>query len=124
MPRRPERIRPFREAASAERGLGGLLNLGPKSSTWLAAAGLRSIDQIRALGPVGACRKLLERGQPVSVLLAYAIEGGLAGVQWNAIPWETKQSIRADFAQMKREVAMEARERLTASQNGSGPIGK
>lgn len=104
MPRKPERIRPLRSEPAACQPLGGLLNIGPKSSGWLADAGFRTVEEIRALGPVEVCRKLLERGQPVSVLLAYALEGGLAGVAWNAIPWETKQTLRADFAKMKREV--------------------
>jgi DNA transformation protein len=104
MPRKTERIRPFRESTVGRGEIGGLLNLGPKSSAWLEAAGLRSLEQVRQLGPVGVCRKLMERGQPVSLLLAYAIEGGLAGVHWNAIPWEAKQSLRVEFARMKAEV--------------------
>lgn len=97
-------MRPFRAEAAAdarETGAGALLNLGPKSSAWLAEAGIRTIAEVRALGPVGVCRRLIEGGRPVSVLLAYAIEGGLAGCHWNAIPAETKAALRAEFARMK-----------------------
>jgi DNA transformation protein len=103
MRKRIEPIRPFREPPSADRDLRSLLNLGPKSSAWLADAGIRTIEQVRELGPVGVCRRLFEHGRPVAVLLAYAIEGGLSGTHWNAIPWETKQALRAEFAAMKAE---------------------
>jgi DNA transformation protein len=89
--------RPQREGHS----VGALLNIGPKSSAWLQAAGITSVEQVRKLGPVGVCRELMAAGKPASVLLAYALEGGLSGTHWNAIPWETKQAIRAEFAQMK-----------------------
>lgn len=113
-PTRGGRLRPFREPATAadaarEAGVGGLLNLGPKSSAWLAAAGIRTVAEVRALGPVGVCRRVIESGRPVSVLLAYAIEGGLAGCHWNAIPVETKQSLRVEFGAMKRAVRRAAR---------------
>jgi hypothetical protein len=99
----PTPIRPFREPRAADRNLGALLNIGPKSSAWLGEAGIRSIDQVRTLGPIGVCRKLFEQGRPVSMLLAYAIEGGLGGVHWNEIPWETKHALRLEFAEMKRQ---------------------
>lgn len=79
-----------------------LLNLGPKSSAWLAAAGIRTRAQLAALGAIGACRRLRDQGQPVSVLLAYAIEGALTGQHWNELPSETKAWLRAEFASLKR----------------------
>lgn len=80
-----------------------MLNLGPKSAAWLDAAGIHTRQQLLRLGPIGACRKLLESGRPVSVLMAYAIEGGLSGTHWNALPAETKQWLRAEFAKMRTE---------------------
>jgi DNA transformation protein len=104
------RIKPIKidrpSAASARRAgeIAALLNLGPKSAAWLDAAGIHTRAQIVKLGPIGVCRKLLENGRPVSVLMAYAIEGGLSGTHWNALPAETKQALRADFARMKTEL--------------------
>ena len=77
------------------------LNLGPKSAAWLRAAGIKSPDQIRKLGVIESCRRVRATGHPVSVVLAYALEGALTGCHWNSIPLETKQWLRFEFAQMK-----------------------
>ena len=102
MPKKPERILPFRDQASDSRGLEGVLNLGPKSSAWLRDAGVDSLPKIRKLGAIETCRRLRERGHPASVLMAYALEGAITGCHWNEIPWETKQSLKAEFAEMKK----------------------
>jgi len=81
-----------------------LLNLGPKTAAWLDAAGLHTRAQIVKLGPIGVCRRLLESGRPVNVLMAYAVEGGLSGTHWNALPAETKQWLRTEFARMRADV--------------------
>lgn len=83
--------------------LAALLNLGPKSAAWLAATGIGSREQIAALGAIGTCRRLRTAGFPVSVLLAYALEGALTGCHWNELPPETKQWLRGEFARMKAE---------------------
>jgi hypothetical protein len=104
MPRpRPIKIRPVarRGAAHPAGGLGALLNLGPKSSAWLTAAGIRTREQLVQLGPIEACRRIRAAGHPVSILLAYALEGGLSGTHWNALPQETKHWLRTEFARMR-----------------------
>ena len=106
MPTKPERVLPFREAAAHDQpGLAAEINLGPKSAAWLASAGIRSRDDVARLGVIETCRRVRAAGQPVSVLLAYALEGALAGCHWNAIPWETKLGLRAEFARLRREPA-------------------
>lgn len=107
MPRRPEPIRPFRTGHTTPSGttteLGALLNLGPKSTAWLYAAGIRSRADLEKAGPIEACRRIRDAGQPVSVLLAYALEGALMGCHWNALPHDFKQHLRLEFAKLKRE---------------------
>ena len=100
------RVRPIkidREPPTRGRAgeLAALLNLGPKTAAWLDAAGIHTRAQVAALGPIGVCARLREAGRPVSVLMAYAIEGALSGTHWNALPAETKQALRAEFARMK-----------------------
>jgi DNA transformation protein len=102
-----ERILPFREQPDAPRSLQSALNLGAKSSAWLQEIGLTSLEEVRALGPIEVCRRLHAGGRPVSALMAYALEGALTGCHWNAIPWETKEFLAAEFAQMKRQLAAE-----------------
>jgi hypothetical protein len=36
-------------------------------------------------------------------VMAYALEGALAGCHWQRIPAETRQWLRTEFAKMKRE---------------------
>jgi len=103
------RIRPIKvDREPPPRGRAGevaaLLNLGPKTAAWLDAAGLHTRAQIVKLGPIGVCRRLLESGRPVNVLMAYAVEGGLSGTHWNALPAETKQWLRTEFARMRADV--------------------
>ncbi len=95
-------IKVFRERVSRGREVGALLNLGPKSSAWLADIGLTTRAQLAALGPIETCRRLRAAGHPVSVLMAYALEGALTHTHWNELPPETKQWLRTEFAQMKR----------------------
>ncbi len=76
---KPERILPFREPPATRPGVVGAYNPGPKSTAWLAAIGLRSLDEVRALGPIEVCRRLRVGGFAVSVLMAYALEGALGG---------------------------------------------
>ncbi|MBA4136888.1 MAG: hypothetical protein C0518_06185 [Opitutus sp.] len=99
-------IKVFREPRDRRRGartgLGTLLNLGPKSTAWLADVGLNTREELAALGPIETCRRLRSAGHPVNVLMAYALEGALTGTHWNEISPKTKQWLRAEFAQMKR----------------------
>lgn len=101
-------IQPFRENLRRKKSrpggeLGVLMNLGPKSAAWLADADITTRAQLGRLGPIEACRRLRRAGHPVSVLLAYAIEAGLAGCHWQAIPAETREFLRVEFAKMRRE---------------------
>ncbi|HLP24298.1 MAG TPA: TfoX/Sxy family protein [Acidobacteriota bacterium] len=103
------RVKPIKIDRKPTRGgiaeIATLLNLGPKSAAWFDAAGIHTRAQIAKLGPIGVCRRLLESGRPVTVLMAYAVEGALSGTHWNALPAETKQWLRAEFATMRAEVA-------------------
>lgn len=107
LPRRRRSILPFRENLRRKKSapgseLAAQLNLGPKSAAWLEAAGIRSREAVARLGVIETCRRVRAAGHPVSVVLAYALEGALAGCHWQAIPWETKQFLRTEFARMKR----------------------
>ncbi len=101
MPRKPAPIRPFREKLDARSALQGALNLGPKSAGWLIDAGIHSLEQVRKLGPIEVCRRLRAASHPVSVVMAYALEGALTGCHWNEIPREAKEFLRIEFARMK-----------------------
>ena len=70
------RIKPIKVARRGKkRGPGQsdrLLNLGPKSSGWLAEAGIRTREQLAALGPIGACRRLRESNNQMPIIMLTA----------------------------------------------------
>jgi DNA transformation protein len=88
---------PPRKKDSSE--LARLMNLGPKSSGWLAAIGVRTEADLRAMGAVMAYRLLGLRGYPVSLNLAWAIEGALSGRHWMEITPAEKERLKTRLAE-------------------------
>lgn len=72
-----------------------LKNLGPKSTQWLNAIGVYTLDDLREMGAVDCCRILKAQGYPVSLNLAYAIEGALRNLHWTKLPQSVKQQLKA-----------------------------
>jgi DNA transformation protein len=68
--------------------ISSLANLGPKSAATLAAAGITTLDELRALGAVAAYAKARRAGQRVSLNLLWALEGALTGVDWREVARE------------------------------------
>jgi DNA transformation protein len=63
-----------------------LRNIGPKSAAWLRQVGLRSEEDLRAAGAVGAFLKVRRAGFKPSLNLLYSLEGALVGSHWQEIP--------------------------------------
>ncbi|HVJ39028.1 MAG TPA: TfoX/Sxy family protein [Stenotrophomonas sp.] len=63
-----------------------LRNIGPKSAAWLRQVGLRSEEDLRAAGAVGAFLKVRRAGFKPSLNLLYSLEGALVGSHWQDIP--------------------------------------
>lgn len=42
-------------------------------------------------------------GHPVTVLMAYAIEGALMDCDWRALPHEFRKHLRLEFQKLRRE---------------------
>lgn len=67
-----------------------LPNLGPASRAWLAAIGVRTIEDLRARGAVPTY-VALKRGQPgVSLNLLYALVGAVDGMHWRDVKRERR----------------------------------
>src|SRR5689334_23241460 len=79
------------------RELGAQFFLGPKSSRWLYDAGVRKREDIVRLGSIEVCRRILAAGHPIAVVVAYALEGGLTGHKWDALPLARKNEIKKAF---------------------------
>lgn len=71
-----------------------LLNLGPKSSSWLRAIGVRTRADLERLGSVEAYRRCLENGVSPTLNLLYALEGALLDLRWDRLPAVVKANLR------------------------------
>ncbi len=82
--------------AMANSELETLLNLGPKSASWLAEIGVRTRQDLVARGIVPAYCLLKAQGYPVSLNLLYALYGALHDIPWNKLPPEVKKQLLAE----------------------------
>ena len=63
-----------------------LRNIGPKSAAWLRQVGLRSLDDVAAIGAVDAFMKVRRAGFKPSLNLLYSLEGALQDCHWQEVP--------------------------------------
>jgi DNA transformation protein and related proteins len=81
------------EAEGAQRSIASLANLGPKSAEFLAAAGIRSLEELAALGSVAAFVKVKSVEPKASLNLLWALEGALTGLHWREVAKEHRTSL-------------------------------
>ena len=68
-------------------------NLGPKSAAALKAAGIDSIETLRALGSVPAYARVRGVWPAASLNLLWALEGTLTGLRWQEVAREHRTSL-------------------------------
>ena len=73
-----------------------LRNIGPKSAAWLRQVGLRSREDLVAIGAVGAFVKVKRAGFKPSLNLLYALEGALLGCHWQQVPEDRRAQLLAE----------------------------
>jgi len=93
-----------------------LRNIGPKSAAWLRQVGLRSEQDLHAVGAVGAFMKVRRAGFKPSLNLLYSLEGALLGCHWQEVPEARRQQLVAEY-----EAAAGALPTTRASQQ-AGPV--
>lgn len=79
-------------------------NLGPASEAAFARAGIHSAEEIRALGPDEAYRRLLRAGTQPHFIGYYVLVMGLQGRPWNDCQGEEKKALRVRFDAIKAEM--------------------
>ncbi len=72
-------------------------NLGPATEAAFARAGIRSAEELRALGTDAAYARLLECGTRPHFIGYYVIEMGLQGRPWNDCKGKEKAELRKRF---------------------------
>lgn len=70
-----------------------LKNLGMASVNILQAIGIRSYEDLKAIGSVQAYIKIKARGINVSKVMLYALEGALLDQHWNDLDADHKQRL-------------------------------
>jgi DNA transformation protein and related proteins len=68
-------------------------NIGPKSAAWLRQVGLRSLDDLAAVGTVDAFMRVKRAGFKPGLNLLYAIEGALLDCHWQDVPEDRRQEL-------------------------------
>jgi len=63
-----------------------LRNIGPKSAAWLRQVGLRTAEDLAAVGAVDAYMRVRRAGFKPGLNLLYAIEGALNDCHWQDVP--------------------------------------
>ncbi|MGH8237932.1 MAG: TfoX/Sxy family DNA transformation protein [Steroidobacteraceae bacterium] len=75
----------------------GRKNIGPTIAARLAAVGIETVGELRAIGPAGAY-KLLKASRPRMTLpvcyYLYSLQGALDGVRWDALSPATRMKLR------------------------------
>lgn len=80
-----------------------LKNLGAASVNILHAIGVNSYDDLKAMGPVAAYRRIKARGINVSKVMLYALQGALTDTHWNDLAPDLKARL---VEEAEREPAM------------------
>ena len=74
-----------------------LRNIGPKSAAWLRQVGLRSREDLVAIGAVGAFVKVKRAGFKPSLNLLYSLEGALLDCHWQELSEPQRTALVQDY---------------------------
>ncbi len=74
-----------------------LRNIGPKSAAWLRQVGLRTNEDIAAVGAVEAFLRIKRAGFRPSLNLLYSLEGALTDRHWQEIPQERREALVSEL---------------------------
>ena len=72
-----------------------LLNIGGKSAAWLRQVGIRTWDDVNAIGALEAFMRVKRAGFKPSLNLLYALEGTLVGCHWQHVEISRRTELAA-----------------------------
>jgi DNA transformation protein len=87
--------RPMRDCPTVvdQQSIAELRGMGPKSEAMLAAAGIKTVAQLKQLGSVRAYAMVKASGAKTSLNLLWAMEGALTGLPWQEVAREHRLSL-------------------------------
>jgi len=71
-----------------------LRNLGPVSMGWLAELGIRTRNNLRSVGSVGAYAMVCARQSAATMNLLWGLEAALQDIDWRELSDGSKQRLR------------------------------
>ncbi len=84
--------------AAADLPIERLRGIGPKSALWLRAAGITTEAELRAVGAIGAFRRLKSADpQKISLNMLWGLHAALHGMPATAIDAATKERLLAEL---------------------------
>jgi DNA transformation protein len=79
--------------------LAAVKNIGAVTAGRLDDVGVRTLDQLEALGPIEAYRRVKAKyPRETTLVCLYALQGALWDVHWNDLPPEVKAQLKAQVA--------------------------
>lgn len=97
-------------------------NLGPATEAAFTKAGIHSAEEVQALGPDEAYRRLIQSGTQPHFIGYYVLVMGLQGRPWNDCQGEEKKALRARFDAIKATTTQKGRSELEAALDFLGVI--
>jgi DNA transformation protein len=72
-------------------------NMGPKSSEWLAAIGIHTLDDVARLGVVETYKRVKAAyPEKVTLNMLYGLQAALLDIPWNELPPDIKAQLREE----------------------------
>jgi TfoX/Sxy family transcriptional regulator of competence genes len=91
-----------------------LKNVGPKSAAWLRQVGVRTQEDLEALGAVDAFIKVKRAGFRPSLNLLYALEGALLGCHWQQVPDDRRSQLLIEAEEASASLPLPKHKRMAA----------
>jgi DNA transformation protein len=100
------------QQVAADKKLIELKNLGASTVNILNSIGIRTQQELQAIGSVQAYRRIRQRGVHVSRALLYAMEGALLDIPWQSLD----PALKVQLVQMAERIALEETEAEQATE--------
>lgn len=71
-------------------------NIGPRTAAWLRQVGLRTREDLQAVGAAVAFAKVRRAGFKPSLNVLYSLEGALLDCHWQEVPLPRRQQLQAE----------------------------
>ncbi len=96
-------------------------NIGPKSAAWLRQVGIRTTEEIRAIGAFAVYAKVRRAGFKAGLNLLYALAGAEDDIHWQSLSEDRKRALFDQHAE--HEAQLKANKKIFAPRDVSSALG-